>query len=41
MLFGALKDGGRADIDVADGKLAFAYTPLKTPVAGPPVADPV
>jgi len=39
MLFGPLKDGGRADVDLVDGRLAFTYTPLKAPA--PPVADPV
>ena len=32
MLFGQLKDGGRVEVDAADGTLAFRYAPLK-PVA--------
>ena len=28
MLFGRLKDGGEAEIDVADGEFTFAYSPL-------------
>jgi ATP-dependent Clp protease ATP-binding subunit ClpA len=39
MLFGALKEGGRTNVDVVDGRLTFTYTPLKAPA--PPVADPV
>src|SRR5262245_44632608 len=31
MLFGQLKDGGRAEVDAADGKLVFRYVPLKQP----------
>ena len=31
MLFGQLRDGGRAEVDVRDGALAFRYVPLKAP----------
>jgi ATP-dependent Clp protease ATP-binding subunit ClpA len=31
MLFGQLRDGGRAEVDVSDGTLVFRYVPLKQP----------
>ena len=33
MLFGQLREGGRAEIDVGDGELTFRYVPLKVPTA--------
>jgi ATP-dependent Clp protease ATP-binding subunit ClpA len=35
MLFGQLKDGGRVEVDAADGALSFRYAPLKAPVDEP------
>ena len=35
MLFGQLKDGGRAEVDAADGKFVFRYAPLKQPAPAP------
>jgi ATP-dependent Clp protease ATP-binding subunit ClpA len=35
MLFGQLRDGGRAEVDVADGALVFRYVPLKQPAPAP------
>jgi ATP-dependent Clp protease ATP-binding subunit ClpA len=35
MLFGQLRDGGRAEVDVADGSLVFRYVPLKQPAPAP------
>jgi ATP-dependent Clp protease ATP-binding subunit ClpA len=32
MLFGQLRDGGRAEVDVRDGALVFRYAPLKQAV---------
>ncbi len=41
ILFGRLKDGGRADIDVADGALAFDYSPAEpAPDVAAKVEDP-
>ena len=36
MLFGQLRDGGRAEVDVRDGALVFRYAPLKQAVTATP-----
>jgi ATP-dependent Clp protease ATP-binding subunit ClpA len=38
ILFGRLRDGGKVDIDVADGALAFVYTPAE-PTSAPPSTE--
>jgi hypothetical protein len=35
MLFGQLRDGGRAEVDLRDGALVFRYVPLKQPAPAP------
>jgi len=36
MLFGRLRDGGRVEVDAADDRLTFRYTPLKAPAPAEP-----
>jgi ATP-dependent Clp protease ATP-binding subunit ClpA len=39
MLFGSLREGGRAELDVANDELLITYVPAKTPKTEP--AEPV
>ena len=40
ILFGRLRDGGKVEIDAADGALTFAYTPAEPSATAAPTEDP-